>query len=138
MKGLSGLLWLWREKPPGDPDTSGVSRRPTPRTLWHWLLLFTPSLGLALLWLACQVLPIGTPTSVFLVIDALHWPAFGLSCFALGFWWRRKWVGDRFGHGIMAGFAILAFNIGATVAGLLLFVLAHLLVRHLFHEPPSI
>jgi hypothetical protein len=142
---INGLLWLWREKPPGDPDATGVSYRPSPRKRWHWLIIFTPSLGLLLysllyslvlrlVWLVLQLLPVTLPVpfSLYEVIDLARWPVFVLACFALGFWWRRRWVGDRFGHGIMAGLAILAFNAGVIVLGSALLVTLGNLIAPLF------
>lgn len=118
---LSGSLWIWRDKQAGDPDSTDLSYRPTPRQWWHWLILFAPSVALLLNWMVFQILPSIIEAAVYQVADLARWPAFVLGCFALGFWWRRRWMGDRFGHGIMAGLAVLALNIGVP---LLLFGLA--------------
>src|SRR5262245_57778442 len=118
---LSGILWMWRDKQSGDPGATGLSYRPTPRQWWHRLLLFTPSLGLLLLWPVLPLLPFTLPLSVYQWIEIAGPLAFLISCFALGFWWRCRWVGDRVGHGIMAGLAILAFNIAAILVIPLLF-----------------
>lgn len=132
MMRLSGILWMWREKPPGDADASGLSYRPTPRKPWHWLVLFSPSLGLLLHWLVMRFLPFTFPLIVYELIEIARPLAFLLGCFSLGIWWRRRWVGDRFGHSIMAGLAVLAFNIGAMVAVPFVLVVAANLFAHLF------